>query len=257
MKNSILSKKESNLIETLILKYGILITSKQINSELSSNSIEYIHRFVSNLVKKGWLVRVKNGVFALSDLYNRGNTTLSQYTIANTIGEQSYVSFGFALQYCGMFDQLQDTISSVSLKQYSQRTVGDTKYTFISTKEKYFYGFKEVNLGKSNARIATAEKALIDYIQFSRTAMSTDLVIEKLRKYKNQIDFKTLNIYLLKSTTNVQRIFGFIFDILKIDSTELLKEVKKHNSTGCIDSKSDVFNAKWNLYINQIFTKYI
>lgn len=254
----LLNTQENKLLEDIILKYGSIVTFSQIFKLLKENrSRGYTKRLVSEMAKKGWLIRIKKGVYSVSDLFNRGNLTISQYAVANTIEKDSYVSFGFALQYYGMYDQLLSTITSVSLKQHKTTQVTDFRYRYVKTKEKYFFGWQEVNIDGISVKIAYAEKALVDMIQYSRTTVSVDMVIEKLQNFKDQIDFKRLNKFLKKSSKNTEKIFGFIFDLLKIDSSEIFEDCKSNTATTYIDKDSDVYNAKWNLYYNKIFKKYL
>lgn len=258
MKRVLLTEKEGILLDEIIVKFGMIVTFEQILKELSAEvTREYVRKMVSKLVENGWLVRLKNGVYGVSDLFNRGNVTFNQYVIANAINANSYVSFGLALQYHGMYDQLLNTITSVSISQCSNKIVGGFKYSFVTTRKKYFFGYENVNLGNTNARIASVEKALIDMIQYSRTALSVDMVIEKLKDHKDQIDFVKLEEYLKKSPLSVVKIFGFILDLLKIDSKNLYEFTKKNRSVVFMDKESEEYNSRWNVYYNEVFKKYL
>ncbi len=258
MKRAILTEKEGNILDNIIVKFGMVVAFQQILDELKGElNREYVRKMVSKLVENGWLVRLKNGVYGVSDLFNRGNVTFNQYVIANTINANSYVSFGLALQYYGMYDQLLTTVTSVSFVRSRDQTVSGFKYSYITTQKKFFFGFENVNLGNTNARIASVEKALIDMIQYSRTALSVDMVIEKLKDHKDQIDFVRLEEYLKKSPLSVVKVFGFIFDLLKIDSENLYEFTKKNRSVVLIDKESEEYNSRWNVYYNKIFNKYL
>ena len=204
------------------------------------------------MIKNGWLVRIVKGVYSLSDLANRGNVTISQLLIANTIEKNSYVSFGYALQYYGMFDHLMSTLASVSIGQYKKQVVSGVTYKFIRTQKKYFFGWESVNINNYYARVASREKTLIDMIQFSKSAEVVDTVIEKIRDYKEEIDLEKLVQYLAKSTVSTIKIFGFIFDILKINSGDIYKLVQCNRTLVRIDSKSKDFNSKWRIYYNKL-----
>ena len=258
MKRAILTEKEGNILDNIIVKFGMVVAFQQILDELKGElNREYVRKMVSKLVENGWLVRLKNGVYGVSDLFNRGNVTFNQYVIANTINANSYVSFGLALQYYGMYDQLLTTVTSVSFVRSRDQTVSGFKYSYITTQKKFFFGFENVNLGNTNARIASVEKALIDMIQYSRTALSVDMVIEKLKDHKDQINFVRLEEYLKKSPLSVVKVFGFIFDLLKIDSENLYEFTKKNRSVVLIDKESEEYNSRWNVYYNKIFNKYL
>src|SRR4030042_3301193 len=102
-------------------------------------------------------------------------------------------------------------------------------------------------------RIGTAEKAILDILNFKRTAHSIDLVLEKIREYRNTIDFSRLNEFSKKQSVTVKRVLGFLFDKADIDSSYLYNSVKKETSNSYMTKDSKLFNAKWRLYYHNHF----
>ncbi|MBI4994621.1 hypothetical protein HZC21_03185 [Candidatus Peregrinibacteria bacterium] len=239
------------------MKYGDIVTAEQIFSEagtfMNHQQIEYL---IATLTKQGWLVRIRKGLYTISDLSTRGFLSLSPYSVANLLVKDSYVSFESALHHNGMFDQLTDKIISVSLKMHKTVRLQNIQYSFIKTKADYYFGWQEIKIDNKIARVATAEKALIDMVNFHRSIYAVDLVIEKLRKHKNDLDFTRFNEYITKLSMTTIKIFGFIFDILDIDSSQLLKYAKQTKSAHRMISDAKIFNAKWRLYYDDYFDKY-
>jgi predicted transcriptional regulator of viral defense system len=115
MKRTILSPKQTELLEGLIAKYGQIVTSEEIYSLAENEEAErQLKKIITKLVKSGWLIRIRKGLYAISDLSNRGFLSLSPYVVANLLVKDSYVSFESALSYRGMFDQLTNKIISIS-----------------------------------------------------------------------------------------------------------------------------------------------
>lgn len=257
MKYTMISTKNSELLENLIIKYGQIVTAKQIFAEASAflnhKQIQYL---ITTLTKQGWLIRIKKGLYAISDLSTRGFLSLSSYVVANLLVKDSYVSFESALHHHGMFDQLTNKIISVSLKMYKTARLQDIEYSFVKTKADYYFGWQEVRIDNKTARIATAEKALVDMINFHKSIYAIDLVIEKLREYKNDLDFVRLNSSVSKLSMTTIKIFGFIFDLLKIDSSQLLKLAKRTRGAHRMIHGAHAFNAKWRLYYDAHFDTY-
>lgn len=257
MKQTILSVKQSELLENLIVKYGQIATSGQILSQ-AEDSWDYkqAKNLVTKLVKNGWLIRIKRGLYAISDLSTRGFLTLSPYVVANLLVPDSYVSFESALQQYGMFDQLTDTTISVSLKMYKVVKINSIEYSFVKTKPEYYFGWQEVNVDNRNARVATPEKALIDMVNFHKSQYAIDLVIEKLQEHKSDLDMDRLNDYLSRFSLTTIKIFGLIFDLIGINSDKLYELGKTKHGTHWMLSGDSEFNAKWRLYYRAYFDKY-
>lgn len=251
---TILSKKESFLIENLIAKYGLIVNFNQIYQELSQDySRQQVRNLVSKMTGNGWLVRIKKGVYYITNLESRGFANVSVLIIAQTILEQSYVSFETALEYHGIFDQHVRTIRSLCLKKQTDKTIQGIRYVFIKTSEKNFYGWEQAQIEGRIVKVATLEKAIIDIIRSRRSVYSLDMVLEKLKEYKNSFDFEKLKEMAQGQSITVRKILGFLLDKAEIDS-ELIHELLKNNKGASLMTKdSKVFNAKWNLYYHNHF----
>ncbi|MFH1543124.1 MAG: type IV toxin-antitoxin system AbiEi family antitoxin domain-containing protein [Patescibacteria group bacterium] len=257
MKQTILSAKQGELLENLIVKYSQIVTFDQIFNEAKDNwDYKQAKNLITKLVKNGWLIRIKRGLYAISDLSTRGSLSLSPYTVANLLVANSYVSFESALQQYGMFNQLTDKTVSISLKKYKNVVLDSVEYSFIKTKPDYYFGWQEIVIDNHTTRIAVPEKALIDIANFHKSQYSIDLVVEKLLEHQKDLNLDVLNEYLGKLSVTTIKVFGLIFDLIGINSEKLYKIVKTKHGTHWMISGDTKFNAKWRLYYNPYFDKY-
>ena len=257
MKQTILSEKQSEILENLIAKYGQVVTSHQIYQEVGRIfDYQQTKNLVSKLVSNGWLVRIKRELYAISNLSSRGYLNLSPYAVASLLLPESYVSFEAALAYHGMFDQLTRKTVSLSLKMHKVVEHSGFTYTFVKTKPDYFFGWQETTFGSLSARIAEPEKALIDMVNFHKSQYSIDLVIEKLVEYKRDIDLDRLNVNLRRFPSTTIKTFGLIFDLLGIDSNKLRTSIDTKRGTSWMLPGDSKFNARWRLYYREYFDQY-
>lgn len=255
-KSTILSQKESELLENLIIKAGLFVTFEQIFKELrTSMSRQEIRNLVSKLARNGWLVRIKKGVYYITTLESRGSFNISNFIIAQVLSENSYISRESALQHYGMFDQHLKTVTSISLKRIAKKEIQGTIFEFIAVNKNNFYGWNKFNMEGRLIKIAFIEKALLDLLNFKRTFYSVDLVLEKLKNYQDSIDIVKLNKFSQKQSTTVQRILGFLFDKAGIDASYLYNLTRKKTSNSRMSKDSKLFNAKWRLYCYDYFNK--
>lgn len=244
------------LLEDAIVEYGVVVTFSQLH-QLFNKDIKYTRKRISKLVDEGWLTRIKKGLYVISDLSTRGTLSISHQAVVNLLVENAYISFQSALQFHGIYNQLLSSISAISLERHKSTSVGSYTYNFIYTQEKYFYGWEIYEIDGQEIKIASIEKALIDLIQFHRSSYSTDVVLEKLLDYQDEIDRDKLLQYLLKSNLITRRIFGFLLDCAGLDTQELLLSVTGRKSVSSIsDAQNCVYNHKWKLYYDQYFEKY-
>jgi predicted transcriptional regulator of viral defense system len=256
MNQTVLTVKQSELLENLIGKHGQIVTFDQIFREAEGSwDYKQTKNLITKLVKNGWLVRIKRGLYAISDLSSRGFLSQSPCVIANLLVPDSYVSFETALQQHGMFDQLTGKTISISLVQHKTVHLGNMEYSFIHTQPKYYFGWQEVSTGNQMTRIASPEKALVDMVNFHKSQYAIDLVIEKLAEYRNELDLAQLTDTICRFPITTVKIFGFIFDLLGIDSSGLLRLIKP-GSTHWMLPGDTKFNARWRLYYRADFDQY-
>jgi len=251
-----LTEDELEILESALIEYGAVVTFDQLSNLFNENR-QYARKRINKLTKQGWLKRIKKGVYVMSDLSTRGTLAISHKAVVNIFVEEAYISFETALQHYGLYDQLGASINVVSLKQYKKTVIDKITYNFIKTQQQYFYGWNPHDIDGQVVKIASIEKALIDLIQFHRTRYSTDLVLEKLRIFTEDIMPNRLTEYALKSNLTTQRIMGFLMDYANLDSSQIYSAVMNRKSVSSISkSENNQYNHKWKLYYDSYFEKY-
>jgi predicted transcriptional regulator of viral defense system len=246
-----LSAKELELIEKLIIEYGNVVDFNMIHRKISKNyNKQQTKNFISNLVKKGWLVRIKKGVFVISDISSRGSVNLSQLSIAQIIYENSYISFEAALQHYGLFDQYLRVITSVGKRRTYSTKFNNWVFHYIKCKKNLYSDYKEYSIDGRLVKIASKEKAILDFLIYRRNFYEIDLVIEKIKNYEEEFDINKLIEMSKNCSISVKRSLGVILDLIGIDSDELYKAVKDNKNYSLLTSESNKFNAKWRIYVD-------
>lgn len=250
MTSVVLNDAQRAFLEELLLRGGGVMTYERLVGLIPYEHDVAKRRFVSQLRRAGWLVPIKKGVYQVaSDLSALGKLTLSRYVIAQVLVPGSYVSFEAALQFHGLHDQLMQTTTSVAQKQYAAVTLQGYTYRFVKTGEQYFFGYKEHALDGEKAQIATAEKALIDMIQFHRSDASTDRVLEILVENGHALDQERLVDYLLRANLTTQRVFGLLLDSSGLAYDPRLEESARQSiADSRLSTAAQTYNAKWRLY---------
>ncbi len=123
---------------------------------------------ILRMVKNEELIRLKNGVYLISEKIKRGNLTLVPFEqLANFLYGPSYVSMEWALSFYGMIPERVHTVTSMTLgrnKEY-HTMVGD--FSYLTLPEKcYSVGVtqKETPDFLGGFLIASPEKALADLV---------------------------------------------------------------------------------------------
>lgn len=255
MKRSALTIQQRDALEALLASHGLVVTSEQVAGQVAHLSEQSRRRFVSRLVEAGWLVRIQKGLYQIADIGSLGTLTISRLTIAQLLVPDSYVSFRSALQHHGLFDQGLKSVGSVALRRRSPVALEGTTYTFVTTKERYFFGFSQVALNGKRVRVATPEKACLDLLQFRRTQASVDLVLEILREQGHHLDTHQLTEYAVRLPVAVQQVIGYLLEMAGIDERGILLGTSRQGSgVAWLTPESRVYNSRWRLYIDPYFT---
>jgi len=251
-----MTEEELETLETVLARYGAVVSFDQLQ-EAFKDDRQYLRKRISKLTRKGWLFRIKKGLYVISDLHARGTLSISQYSIVNALVDQAYISFESALQYHGYYDQLLNKVSSIATRQYQDKVMDGYTFSFVKTLPEYFYSWETHQIDGQAVKIASKEKALIDLIQFHRNRYSVDLVLEKLGNYQNEFNLELLIDLSFKTHTATQRILGFVLDCLKLNSSKLNEGLKtKKGSSRITDSADNLYNSKWRLYYDRYFDQY-
>ena len=254
MKRTSLTNKQRDVLERLLAQQGPVVTSAQISQQLSYATEQSERRFIAVLRQAGWLVRIKKGLYQIADLSSLGSLTLSRFTIAQLLVPESYISFEAALQQHGLFDQGLEGIRSVSRKQHTDVVLEGTKYSYVTTTERYFFGYTDSVLDGRHVRIATPEKAVLDLLQFGRTQMTVDVVKEILLEHQDVLHRNQLIVWAQRLPIAIQRVVGFLLDTTGQSAGEQLHaSVQKEPSVSRLTRESSVYDSRWRLYIDPYF----
>ena len=125
---------------------------------------------ISDLLRKGSIVRIKKGLYIFGDEYRR--RPFSREILANLIYGPSYISLDYALQHYGLIPERVESVTSVTTGRSRRFStpVGLFTYRMISL-EAFRIGMDRIEIGDGRAFLmATPAKALADKLQDARGA---------------------------------------------------------------------------------------
>lgn len=252
LKNTILSKTDSRLLEEVVLAHGQVANTGQLHKvfEQAYSRESDRKKRISFLGKAGWLVRIKRGLYlVVTDLSALATGNVSNFAISNALNSKSYVSFANALNWYGMFDQLTKSVDAVTSARARNYRFQNMEFRFFRLNEKLFFGFTQERAGGKIVNIAEKEKIVLDYLSLKRNAATVSLVVEKLKEHKAKFDFAKMIEYAKTYNLTVQRNLGFLLDTVGV-STDALYQTASKKKVGFskMNRNAETFNAKWRLY---------
>ncbi|MFZ2969754.1 MAG: hypothetical protein WA063_01250 [Minisyncoccia bacterium] len=156
-------------------------------------------------IKKGYIERVKKGLYVFSDRKN----DISSEEISFLIYEPSYISLEYALSYYGFIPEMVYSVTAITPKitRHFANKFGNFIYRRI--KPELFFGYRVMETKNGKYLLAEPEKALLDYFYLNSKNMNSKEDIEELRlnreMVKKTIDRKKLEFYLEKFDSQKMR----------------------------------------------------
>jgi hypothetical protein len=128
-------------------------------------------------VKKGYLLKLRNGVYA----FVKDRERIKGEEIATLLYQPSYLSLESALAWYGFIPEM--VYARVSVTARINRTFTNVFGTFIyrHLKAELFWGYTEIKTDHGHYLLAEPEKALLDYIYLNLSRIRSDADFENLR----------------------------------------------------------------------------
>jgi hypothetical protein len=137
---------------------------------------------INDLIHKGELLRVKQGLYLLGPDYQR---SYSKEVLAGMIYGPSAISLEYALSFHNLIPERVEAVTSICFKRDKsfKTAVGDFTYRYISDK-RYSIGIEHHQTPLGNFLMASPEKALCDLVLFQKLESETEALtycLENLR----------------------------------------------------------------------------
>lgn len=117
---------------------------------------------LSRWVRKGYLVKLRNGYYLFSDYQNLPNVALF---LANRLYRPSYISLHAALAFYNLIPEAVGEVTSITTQKTKRFGNAVGHFAYQSVKPASYFGYKQLPFtGGHSIWLATPEKALIDLL---------------------------------------------------------------------------------------------
>jgi predicted transcriptional regulator of viral defense system len=252
-----LGRLESNFL-TRIGPQG-LFTLQDASRIIAPNQEKYVRQFLARLKKKGWIGRVKPGLFAVIPLSSGAERTpqIHEFLIAMRLVEPAAIAYFSAMNYHGLTEQLPRQVfiaTSHKVARPTRESLG-ISYRIITHRQERFFGVRKEWINESPFMITDLEKTLIDGLAMPEYVGGVGIVAAALSASWSRIDEKRLHEYAVRiGISAVVKRLGFLLEALAIGNPEGLRR-STELSTGypCLDPTlpaQGMHNRRWGLLVN-------
>lgn len=215
---------------------------------------------LSELVKKGILLRLKSGLFLIVPLEAGSNYLENKYIVAKELinSNNYYISHYSAMALHGLTTQPILKVFTTTTKREKNRTISGVEFIFIYCKPDNLFGIEEKWITKQiKIRVSNIEKTILDAMVRPELCGGISEVAKGIWLVKNRIDFARLVDYCKKAKVKAAvRRLGFILQELNLGSgiaKKLETLVKDSASYALLDpalKKQGKYLKRWRLRIN-------
>jgi len=180
--------------------------------DISKEFLKFDSRRLVEWQRQGYIKRVIRGFYIFTDLKRDENISC---IIANKIYDPSYVSLESALRYYNLIPEQVTTTTSISTKKTKKFKTEVGIFSYRNIKKELFFGYNLINYKEHVIKMASPEKAILDYIYY-RPYLKTEYDFKELRLneevLKNEVDKNKIREYLLKysNKTFIKTINNFL-----------------------------------------------
>ena len=236
-----------------------LFTSKDAVRILGPGQDKYVHQFLSRLRKKGWIQRIKSGLFVVVPFSSGATRTpqVHEFLIAMELVKPAAIAYFSALNYHGLTEQIPRQIFIVTNHKVPKpvRESLGFSYRIISNRPERFFGLKKEWINESHFMITDLEKTLIDGLALPEYVGGIGTVAQAFSTSWSKIDEKKLYDYSVRiGISAVVKRLGFLLETLAIGNPGTLRSITTLSSGySRLDPTlpgQGTHNRRWGLLIN-------
>ncbi|HLT32472.1 MAG TPA: type IV toxin-antitoxin system AbiEi family antitoxin [Aquaticitalea sp.] len=225
IKDKTLSRTVAFLLDKLNGQSIKCFTIEEAYRLLSGSPKDSIKRILGNMVKRGLLMRVKDGLYYVIPFEQDPETfmpdwhLLSQYLVGDA---EYYIGYFSALQIHSLTTQPNLKEQIVVNKQIKPSTllVKGVSFQFIYHNEAHFFGNKKTWIDSFNkVQCSDLEKTIIDCLFKPQYAGGITEIAKAIHKSKDKIDYPKLLEYAKRFNSQaVIKRSGFLLELLEIQN---------------------------------------
>lgn len=183
-------------------------------------SESYARKFAHGLVRKGWLERLRPGLFLLvpADRGREGVADTNPLTAGTALVAPYFFSFGTACTHHGLTEQTFAEVYLACQERRRPETIRDKRYVFVPVPAERFFAFSETAVLGHPVQMATIERSLLDAIDRPRYVGGVGEVSRIVARAAGKVSWDAVLGLVRRwdSSALVQRL-GYFLDLHAVD----------------------------------------
>ncbi len=233
-----IGKKERNQLVTLLKAQMPAITPKAAAKTLKISQIQ-ASQLLARWAKKGWLSRVKQGVYIPVSLQAESTEVMADepWVLAKALFDPCYIGGWSAAEYWGFTEQIFNSTMVFTTKKSHARELDlkGARLTIKTIKSERLFGSQ--NIWRENHKVAVSDstKTVVDAFNDPAVVggirMTVDIFTRYLKSEHKNLDLLFRYAVQMKNTAIFKRL-GFMFERIQPEETKFIKKIKNEIKSG-------------------------
>ena len=256
-----ISDKNRVLLDVLARNFKGPFSIKEASSALDI-SVNEMRIKLPYLSRKGWLSRVKQGLYIVVPLgtLNPKEYREHPWIVATRIYKPCYIGGWSAAEHWEFTDQIFNSVVVITQYKIKKKNISIQGTDFVlKNRNKNYFG-KTNSLWIENTKISISDhiQTIVDILDDPTIGGGMRNVSDIIKYYFNsnyRNDSSMITYIKVRNNKTVYKRLGYLIDLFEIDAVDLRDECKSNISSGytlldpSIEPKGS-FNSMWNLRVN-------
>ncbi len=216
-------------------------------------------QFLERLIEKGWILRIKRGLYAALPLAagSRTNPQAHEFLIAMHLVSPAAIAYWTALNHHGMTEQLPRTVfvATNHRVRYPPQDILWFSYKIVCLRPHRYFGIVEDWIDEGLFRITDREKTIVDGLDLPGYVGGVGEIAKALKQVWKDLDQEKLFDYAARiGNLAVVKRLGFLIENLQLgDAGRLREKVQLSKGFSPLDPllpRKGVHNRRWGLLVN-------
>ncbi|GEM_PF-1127258 len=177
-----------------------LFTIKDLRILLNEYSEPYLRLKLSRWKEKGYITRIKNGLYQLRD------ATVDEFEIAASLITPGYVSLESALSHYSIIPDVSGPVTSITTKNTRYFTIHGVQYDYYHIKTALFADYHSL---RGTIFIASPQKAILDFFYFRKPTKDHQFFERLNPEILKNFDMRKMEQMALKYPSQVQKLTNY------------------------------------------------
>ena len=261
MKNKFISTQSNEILTYFNQMDRVCFDYSEATKALPHSSKSALKELLSNMVKRGLLMRLKKGLYYIIPYEQEADAFMPDWHLIAehlTKGTEHYIGYYSALQIHNLITQpsLKEQIVVAKQTRPSTLKIKNVTFQFIYHNEKHFFGSKKIWIDSFNkVTCSDLEKTFVDCLFKPDYAGGIVEVARAIHSSKDKINFDKILEYTqrFKSQAVIKRL-GFLLETLDLE-TGIIKQLLKAKTASYVllDTelpKSGKMISRWSIQQN-------